>query len=153
VNWYAVRGNEKRPVRFCHYWKDRPFKCGVPIPAFLVRKFDMLKSRYATHVRVEVDDQCEVSGYTLCMQEDQAERELGRWEAILKIEGALYYLGWRLEREDGASMHEVEETHELAEKALKEIRRAITVDNKREGLKRQPAIRAERAARRLEKGE
>ena len=148
MNWYAVRGNEKRPVRFCHYWKDRPFVGECPVPAFLVQRFNQLKSRYATHVRVEVDDQVEVSGYTLCMPGDQAERELGRWEALLKIEGVLEGLGWYLEREDGAFMHKVEVQRGLDIAAKKQLAHGAMLKNREEGLGRQPAIRAARKAAR-----
>ena len=150
MNWYAVRGNEKRPVRFCHYWKDRPFVGECPVPAFLVQRFNQLKSRYATHVRVEVDDQVEVSGYTLCMPDDQAERELGRWEALLKIEDALEGLGWYLQREDGASMCMVEVRRELDKSVKKEFTYRAMLKNRSEGLKRQPAIAAARKAARGE---
>lgn len=150
MNWYAVRGNEKRPVRFCHYWSCRPFKDEVPIPAFLVRKFYELKSKYATHVRVEVDNQAEVSGYTLCMQEDQAERELGRWEALLKIELILHHLGWVLEREDGASMAQVETAREVAALDAAVARKTAMEATRAAGLRRQPAIAAARKAARGE---
>ena len=150
MNWYAVRGNEKRPVRFCHYWKDRPFVGECPVPAFLVQRFNQLKSRYATHVRVEVDDQVEVSGYTLCMPDDQAERELGRWEALLKIRGALEGLGWYLQREGGTSMCMVEYERAMRRAAKKRLAHEAMLKNREEGLKRQPAIAAARKAARGE---
>ena len=146
MNWYAVKEGMRVPVRFCHYWEGREFSTECPLPAWLVRLFS--KRKYGTHARVTVDDHCEVVSYTVCAPSDMPQRSEGRWWALLKLELTLCRLGWTLWREDGKSMYEVELERMLEEEAKNEAARLATERNRAEGLARQPAIRAARAAAR-----